>query len=104
MDLCREVNTGYPWNALKFTPYRRLAMIAIHRVKSHYMLLWPLAITSFFTAAAANGQQLTPSSASINFGNVQTGSSKAQTETLTNGATSVTISTISVTGTAFTLS
>ena len=79
-------------------------MSAIHRVKSRYMLLWPLAVTSFFAAATAKGQQLTPSSASINFGNVQTGSPKTQTETLTNGATSVTISAISVTGTAFTLS
>jgi hypothetical protein len=79
-------------------------MVAIHRVKSSYMLLWPLAVISFFTATTANGQQLTPSSARINFGTFQTGSFKTQTETLTNGATSVTISAISVTGTAFTLS
>src|ERR1700722_7828323 len=79
-------------------------MVAIHRVKSRYLLLWPLAVTPVFTAATASGQQLTPSSASINFGNVQAGSSRTQPVTLTNGATSVTISAISVTGTAFTLS
>jgi hypothetical protein len=79
-------------------------MVAIHRVKSSYMLLWPLAVISFFTAATANGQQLTPSSARIDFGNFQTGSSKTQAVTLTNGASGITISAISVTGTAFTLS
>ena len=63
-----------------------------------------LVLMSLLLVLTANGQQLTPSPARIDFANVQMGSTTSQTETLTNGTTTITVSAASTSGTGFGLS
>jgi hypothetical protein len=95
-----------------FTLFEASPMAAIPRMKCCYTFLCPLVLAVIFSMGTANGQQLTLSPASIDFGNVGVGKSSSQVVTLTNsgnGGTcgtcgaSITVSAASATGTAFTL-
>jgi len=86
-------------------------MATFARMKCFYPLLCPF-VLALFCPVTANGQQLTPSPARIDFGNVRVKTSSSQTVTLTNSGTggicgtcgaSVTISAASASGTGFTL-
>jgi hypothetical protein len=64
-------------------------------------LLCAVVLALFLPSLSANGQQLTPDHARIDFGNIQLGTS-SRAETLTNsGGTSITISAYSVNGIGF---
>jgi hypothetical protein len=74
--------------------------------KKYNRLVCSLVVALLFPGVAANGQQLTPSPARIDFDNVRVGAN-SQTVTLTNsgtGGTSVTISAASASGAGFSLS